>query len=139
MNKITSKVKAVVGKAKGRNNTAPSTEPPPYVHDRTFRLSRLLSVATLTLLLLLSIPALVLKAYGYNFIEINAEMGFYLLNDENQSSPASDSLVAALPYNLFRVPEKFVLVVAMLNILLSMAHLGFVAWDWETGRRVSFC
>ncbi|KAF1926152.1 uncharacterized protein M421DRAFT_40695, partial [Didymella exigua CBS 183.55] len=99
------------------------------------RLSRFLSVISLTLLLLLSIPTLVLKAFGYNFIEINAEMGFYLVNDEGQGKPADNGLVAALPHNLFRVPEKLVLVVAMLNILLSMAHLGFLVWDWRAGRR----
>lgn len=137
MNKITSKVQAIVGKVKGCYNVSPSVDPPPYIHDRTYRLSRLLSVVSLTLLLLLSIPALVLKAYSYNFIEINAEMGFYLVNEEVQGEPAGDNLVAALPHNLFRVPEKIVLVVAMLNIVLSMAHLVFVAWDWKAGRRVS--
>jgi hypothetical protein len=137
MNKVTSKVQAVVGKVKGRNSTIPSVNPPPYVHDRTYRVSRLLSVVLLTLLLLLAIPALVLKAYGYNFIELNAEMGFYLVNNGAAGDPVGDNLVAALPHNLFRVPEKLVLVVAMLNILLSMAHLGFVVWDWRTGRRVS--
>jgi hypothetical protein len=140
MNKITSKVQAVVGKVKRRNSTAPSAGPPPYIHDRTYRLSRILSVVLLTLLLLLSIPALTLKVYGYNFIEINGEMGFYLVNNETpgpgEGNHMGDALVAALPHSLFRVPEKLVLVVAMLNILLSMAHLGFVAWDWKAARRV---
>ena len=140
MNKITSKVQAVVGKVKGRKSTSPSANPPPYIHDRTYRISRLLSVVLLTLLLLLSIPALALEVYGYNFIEINGEMGFYLVNNEapgpGKGNDMGDALVAALPHNLFRVPEKLVLVVAMLNILLSMAHLGFVAWDWKAARRV---
>ncbi|KAJ4378294.1 hypothetical protein N0V86_005994 [Didymella sp. IMI 355093] len=135
MNKVTSKVQAVIGKFKGRNSTTPSVNPPPYVHDRTYRISRLLSVVLLTLLLLLAIPALVLKAYGYNFIELNTEMGFYLVGNEVAGDLVGDNLVAALPHNLFRGSEKLVLVVAMLNILLSMAHLGFVAWDWKTGRR----
>lgn len=140
MNTITSKVQAVVGKVKGRNSTTPSTNPPPYIHDRTYRISRLLSVVLLTLLLSLTVPALVLKAYGYNFIEINAEMGFYLVNTEIPGQPQQmgGNLVAALPHNLFRVPEKLVLVVAMLNILLGLAHLGFVAWDWRAGRRVRY-
>jgi hypothetical protein len=137
---ITSKIQAVVGKVKGRDSKTPSVNPPPYIHDHTYRVSRLLSVVLLTLLLLLSIPALALKIYGYNFIETNGEMGFYLVNNEapgpGEGNNMGDSLVAALPHNLFRVPEKLVLVVAMLNILLSMAHLGFVAWDWRAGRRV---
>ncbi|KAF3044802.1 hypothetical protein E8E12_010735 [Didymella heteroderae] len=137
MNKITSKVRVVVGRVKGRNSETPGTDPPPYIHDRTYRISRLLSMVLLTFLLLLSIPALVLKVYGYNFIEINGEMGFYLVNKESPGggNHAGDNLVAALPHNIFRVPEKLVLVVAMLNILLSMAHLGFVVWDWRTQTR----
>lgn len=108
-----------------------------YVQDSKYRLMRLLSTLSLTLLLLLSIPALALKAYSYSFIEMNVEMGFYLVNSENQMAVQGETLVAALPLNLFRVPEKLVLVVAMLNILLSTAHLAFVAWDWRSGRRVS--
>jgi len=140
MNRITSRVQAVIGKVRGRNSSTPNANPPPYIHDRTYRVSRLLSVVLLTLLLLLSIPALALKVYGYNFIEINGEMGFYLVAKEapgpGEGNHMGDSLVAALPHNLFHVPEKFVLVVAMLNILLSMAHLGFVAWDWKAARHV---
>ena len=141
MNRIVPQVQTIVGKLSSvfelLNNASPTTEPPPYNDDRYYRLSRLLSFASFTLLLLLSIPALVLKAYSYSFIESNAEMGFYLVNDEVQGEPEGENLVAALPHNLFRVPEKLVLVVSMLNILLSMAHLAFVAWDWKTGRRVS--
>lgn len=140
MNKITSNVQAVVGKFKRRNGTTPRALPPPYIHDRTYRVSRLLSVVLLSLLLLLSILALALKVSSYNFIEVNGEMGFYLVSNgtsgAGEGNHMGDSLVAALPHNLFRVPEKLVLVVAMLNILLSMAHLGFVAWDWRAGRRV---
>lgn len=125
-----------MGKVLARNNTAPHDNPPPYAHDYTYRLSRVLSVVFLMLLFLLSIPAVVLKAYSYSFIETNAEMGFYLVNDEAQGKLSGDVLVAALPHNLFRVPEKIVLVVGMLNIFLSMAHLRFIARDWKAGRWV---
>ncbi|KAL1600225.1 hypothetical protein SLS59_005849 [Nothophoma quercina] len=140
MNKVTSQLKGMASKFTSifsRHNTTPSVNPPPYTDDRHYRLVRLLSVVSLTLLLLLSIPVLVLKAYSYSFIESNAEMGFYLANDEVQDEPEGQNLVAALPHNLFRVPEKLVLVVSMLNILLSLAHLAFVAWDWKARRRVS--
>jgi hypothetical protein len=119
------------------NNATSISRPPPYNDDRQYRLSRLISVASLTVLLLLSIPSLVLKAYSYSFVESNVEMGFYLVNDEVQGEPEGQNLVAALPLSLFRVPEKLALIVAMLNILLSMAHLAFIAWDWRAGRRVS--
>ena len=138
MNRI-KQVQAVISKIastnKRRNDAKSTIEPPPYKDDRHYRLSRLLSLSTLTLLLLFSIPALILKAYSYNFIESNAEMGFYLVN-EGQGDSDEKNLIAALPHNLFRVPEKLVLVVAVLNILLSIAHLIFVAWDWKSGKKV---
>lgn len=138
---FTPKIQAAAGKIplvfRRRDDVTSTLSDSSYSGDRHYRISRLLSVVTLALLLLLSIPALVLKAYSYSFIESNAEMGFYLANEEMQGEPQGDTLVAALPHNLFRVPEKLVLVVAMLNILLGMAHLGFVAWDWKSGRRVS--
>lgn len=91
----------------------------------------------LTILLFLAVPALALKSYSYSFIESNVEMGFYLVNDGSQRADQGEALVAALPLNLFRVPEKLFLVVAMLNVLLSMAHLAFISWDWKAGKRVS--
>lgn len=141
MNKVTPQVQAIASKFSSdfmhRNNVSSTVNPPPSDDDRRYRLARLLSVVSLTLLLLLSIPALILKAYSYSFIESNAEMGFYLVNDEVQGEPEGENLVAALPHNLFCAPGKIVLVVAMLNILLSMSHLAFVAWDWKICRRVS--
>jgi hypothetical protein len=141
MNKLAPPIQATARKISSifrpRSNAPSSVRPPPYSDDRHDRLSRLVSAASLTLLLLLSISTLVLKAYSYSFIESNVEMGFYLVNDEVQGAPQSENLVAALPLSLFRVPERLVLVVAMLNILLNLGHLSFVAWDWRFGRRVS--
>lgn len=141
MIKVTPQIKTIAGRIssifKPRNSAPPAAKPPPYNDDRHYRLLRLTSVASFTLLILLSIPALVLKAYSYSFIESNAEMGFYLVNGEIPGEPQGQILVTALPDHLFRVPEKLVLVVAMLNLLLSMAQLAFLAWDWKTGRRVS--
>lgn len=140
MNKVAPRVQAFARKfsatVKPHNSTSPTENPPPYSDDSRCRAFRLFSVGSLTLLLLLSIPTLVLKAYSYSFIESNAEMGFYLTNNQTQGGSEGGMLVAALPLSLFRMPEKLVLVVAMLNILLSMAHLAFVAWDWKAGRRV---
>ncbi|KAF1358795.1 hypothetical protein EJ07DRAFT_123296 [Lizonia empirigonia] len=139
MIKATPQIKTIAGRIssifKPRNSAPHAAKPPPYNDDRHYQLLRLTLVASFTLLILLSIPALVLKAYSYSFIESNAEMGFYLVNDEIPGEPQGQILVAALPDHLFRVPEKLVLVVAMLNILLSMAQLAFVAWDWKAGRR----
>lgn len=118
-----------------RNRGSSTNASPPYNDNRQHRYTRLLSTVSLTLLLFLSIPALALKAYSYSFIESNVEMGFYLVDAEFPNATEGETLVAALPYNLFRVPEKVVLVVAMLNILLSMAHLAFIAWDWNVSRR----
>jgi hypothetical protein len=142
MNKAMSRVQAITGKIssllKHHNNASSFLNSPTNSDDRHLRLSRLISVVSLTLLLLLSVPTLVLKAYSYSFIESNAEMGFYLVNDEAQGVPEGEVLVAALPHNIYRAHEKLVLIVAMLNALLSMAHLGFVVWDWKAGRRVSY-
>ena len=124
---------------KHRSNTPTTSATGSYVQESKYRSMQLLSTLSLTLLLLLSIPALALKAYSYSFVEMNVEMGFYLVNSENQAAVQGETLVAALPLNLFRVPEKLVLVVAMLNVLLSTAHLAFIAWDWRSGRRVSSC
>ncbi|KAJ4994180.1 hypothetical protein SVAN01_00009 [Stagonosporopsis vannaccii] len=139
MNRIAILSQAFAGKfssiIKQRSNPSSTIAPGIHNHNRQYRSIRLLSTLLLSLLLLLSVPALALKAYSYSFIESNIEMGFYLINNENQMAVQAETLVAALPLNLFRVPEKLVLVVAMLNILLSMAHLAFVAWDWKAGRR----
>ncbi|KAH6639819.1 hypothetical protein C7974DRAFT_139343 [Boeremia exigua] len=136
MDKINSRGQALVSRVfKRSSNDSSMDAPPPYNDSRQYRSMRLLSTVALALLLLLSIPALALKTYSYSFIESNSGMGFYLVDAETQVPDARDILVAALPSNLFRVPEKLVLVVAMLNILLSMAHLAFVAWDWRCGRR----
>ncbi|KAF9693454.1 hypothetical protein EKO04_008409 [Ascochyta lentis] len=139
MDKATLRVQAITGKIstllKPHNDASPTGSPPLNSDNRHYRSLRLASVVSLTLLLLLSIPTLVLKAYSYSFIESNAEMGFYLVNNKTQGMPAGEVLVAALPHNIFRVPEKLILVVAMLNILLSLAHLAFVVWDWKAGRR----
>lgn len=140
MNKIAPQSQAFAIKVhsifKRRNNDSSTGVPGSHNPDRLYRSMRLLSTVSLSILLLLSIPTLALKAYSYNFIESNVEMGFYLVNENGMTAPG-EMLVAALPLNLFRVPEKLVLVVAMLNVLLSMAHLTFVAWDWKAGRRVS--
>lgn len=141
MDKITARNEALAGKIasvfKRRNKMSATAQPPPYILDRHCRFERLISVATITLLLLLSIPALALKAYSYSFIESNVEMGFYLV-DEQTGETQTNALVAALPLNIFRVPEKLVLVVSMVSILLSIIHLAFIAWDWKTCLRVSY-
>lgn len=141
MEKITPRIQAFASSVFKRRNMSANdmsqdARPPPYVLSRQCRFERLLSLVTLTLLLMLSIPALALKAYSYSFIESNMEMGFYLVNEET-GKVAEDALVAALPLHLFRVPEKLVLVVAMISILLSMLHLIYVACDWKACMRVS--
>ncbi|UPX16914.1 uncharacterized protein EKO05_0007295 [Ascochyta rabiei] len=139
MNKATPRAQAIADKIstllKPHRNVSPVVSPPAYNDDHQHRSVSLASVVSLMLLLLLSIPTLALKAYSYSFIESNAEMGFYLVNNGIQGMPESGSLVAALPHNIFRVPEKLVLIVAMLNVLLSTAHLAFIAWDWKVGRK----
>lgn len=140
MDKSTPRAQALAGKVasvfKRRSNLPSTAGPPPYILSRRCRFERLLSLVTLTPLLLLSIPALTLKAYSYSFIESNTEMGFYLV-DEKTGEAMQDALVAALPLKVYRVPEKLVLVVAMISILLSLLHLGYLAWDWKTCIRVS--
>lgn len=133
MDKITNKIALVF---KRRNNMSSNDQPPPYKLDHRCRFERVVSVTTLTLLLLFSIPTLALKAYSYSFIESNVEMGFYLINEQTGETQM-DALVAALPLNIFRVPEKLVLVVSMISILLSLIHLAFIIWDWRTCLRVS--
>ncbi|KAJ8116837.1 hypothetical protein OPT61_g1820 [Boeremia exigua] len=140
MNDISSQSKAsaagFLSIFKQRNKKPSKIAPQSYNDNRQCRSMRLLSIASLSILLLLSIPTLALKAYSYSFIESNAEMGFYLMTEGMPKPTGEEVLVAALPHNLFRVPEKLVLVVAMLNILLSMAHLAFVAWEWKAGRQI---
>lgn len=142
MEKITPRIQALASSIFKRRNDMSANDmsqdarPPPYVLSRQCRFERLVTLVTLTLLLILSIPALALKAYSYSFIESNMEMGFYLVNEQTGKA-MEDALVAALPLHLFRVPEKLVLVVAMISILLSMLHLIFVVCDWKACMRVS--
>ena len=108
MEKITPRFQAFASLVfKRRSDMSANALPPPYVLSRRCRFERLFSLVSLTLLLMLSIPALALKAYSYSFIESNMEMGFYLVNEQTGKT-MEDALVAALPLHLFRVSDPIV-------------------------------
>jgi hypothetical protein len=100
------------------------------------RISRLLYSIFLTLLLIIAIPVITLKAMTYSFIEDNRMMGFSFETTEKDGEPGETIVMAALPKMLYPVPAKLALVAAAISILLGMAHVSFVGTDWKNGKRV---
>jgi len=100
------------------------------------RLSRILYAVFLPVLILISIPVVTLKAMTYSFIEDNRDMGFMFETTERDGEAGETVVMAALPRMLYHAPAKLALVAAVLSICLSAAHLGFVAVDWKTPKRV---
>lgn len=101
------------------------------------RISRLLHVVFLTLLILISIPVITLKALTYSFIEDNRDTGFVFETTEENNESGISVVMAALPRMLHHAPAKLALVAAVLSVFLGIAHLGFVCMDWRSGKRVS--
>jgi hypothetical protein len=100
------------------------------------RISRLLYSISLTILLIIAIPVMTLKAMTYSFIEDNRMTGFTFKTTERDGEPGESIVMAALPKMLYPVPAKLALVAAAISILLGAAHLGFVGIDWKNGKRV---
>jgi hypothetical protein len=100
------------------------------------RISRILYAISLSLLVALSIPVVTLKALTYSFIEDNRDMGFVFETTEDDGGAGMSVVMAALPRQLHQAPAKLALVAAVLSIFSGFAHLGFVAVDWKTGKRV---
>jgi hypothetical protein len=100
------------------------------------RISRLLYSIFLTLLLIIAIPVITLKAMTHSFIEDNRMMGFNFETTEKDGEPGVMIVMAALPKMLYPVPAKLALVASAISILLGVAHLGFVSTDWKNGKRV---
>lgn len=90
---------------------------------------------SLTLLLLIAIPVVVLEALSYSFVEDNRSQGFIFETTERDGAPGVEVIMAALPRRLQEAPSKMALVAAVLSIFLCAAHLGFVGLDWNSGKR----
>lgn len=99
-------------------------------------MSRILYIIFLPLLILISIPVITLKAKTYGFIEDNRDQGFMFETTERDGEAGITVVMAALPRLLYHAPAKLALVAAVLSIFLGATHLGFVAIDWKTGKRV---
>lgn len=100
------------------------------------RLSRILYAISLTLLILISIPVITLKAMTYSFIEDNRKSGFMFETTEMDGDQPVAVVMAALPRMLYHAPAKLALVAAVISIFLSAAHLALVIVDWKLGKRV---
>ncbi|KAF2845731.1 hypothetical protein T440DRAFT_493157 [Plenodomus tracheiphilus IPT5] len=99
------------------------------------RLARILYLISLALLLLMAIPVVLLEALSYSFVEDNRSQGFMFETTERDGAPGVEVVMAALPRMLQQAPAKMALVAAVLTILLSTAHMGFVGFDWNHGKR----
>jgi hypothetical protein len=100
------------------------------------RLSRILYAVFLPFLIFISVPVVLLKAMTYSFIEDNRDTGFMFETTERDGSTGETLVMAALPRMLYHAPAKLALVAAVLSIALGAAHLGFVAVDWRSAKRV---
>jgi hypothetical protein len=101
-----------------------------------YRISRIVYLVALSSLILISVPVIALKAMTYSFIEDNRSMGFVFQTEGKDGEEGVSLVMAALPKNLHHAPAKLVLVAAVLTVFLAAAHLGFVAVDWRTGKKV---
>ncbi|KAI8934344.1 hypothetical protein NX059_009080 [Plenodomus lindquistii] len=99
------------------------------------RLARRIYLVSLTILLLISVPVVVLEALSFNFVEDNRSTGFMFETTEKDGAPGVKVVMAALPRRLQLAPSKMALVAAVFSIFLSVAHLGLVGSDWNTGKR----
>lgn len=100
------------------------------------RIARLLYSIFLSLLLIIAIPVITLKALTYSFIEDNRMMGFTFQTTRKSGEPGEAIIMAALPRMLYAVPAKLAIIAATVSICLAAAHLGFVGTDWNMGKRV---
>lgn len=101
-----------------------------------YRIARILYAVFLTLLILISIPVITLKAKTYSFIEENRNTGFVFETTEKDGEQGISLIMAALPRVLYHAPAKLALITAVLSLFLGAAHLGFVGVDWRSGKRV---
>ncbi|KAL1797222.1 hypothetical protein ACET3X_003828 [Alternaria dauci] len=99
------------------------------------RIARLLYSVFLSLLLIISIPVITLKALTYSFIEDNRMMGFTFQTTRKNGELGEAIVMAALPRMLYAIPAKLAIIAATLSICLAAAHLGFVGTDWKMGKR----
>jgi len=104
-----------------------------YPHHR---MSRLLYSIFLTMLFVMSIAVIALKAKSYSFIEDNRMTGFDFQMSAGAGEPAQEIVVATLPRRMYAIPAKLTIISAAISILIAAAHLGFVVTDWKTGDRV---
>lgn len=100
------------------------------------RVSRVLHTVFLSLLVVISILVIALKAMTYNFIESNREKGFIFETTELDGDEGVSITMAALPRMLFHTPAKLALIAAVISTFLGIAHLTCVAVDWRSGKRV---
>jgi hypothetical protein len=103
------------------------------------RMARILYTIFLSLLVLISIPVIALKATTYTFIEENRDRGFMFETTEIDGDAGMPVVMAALPRMLHQTPTKLALVAAVISIALGVAHLGFLGGDWKSGKRVRWC
>ncbi|CAI6338311.1 unnamed protein product [Periconia digitata] len=102
----------------------------PVSLQRKYKLSRTIHAILLTLLTVISIVVIVLKALTINFIEDNRDTGFQFLNDEQ------NVIMAALPKQLYTTPAKLALVSGAISSFVSIGHLLFIAMDWKEGKKI---
>jgi hypothetical protein len=100
------------------------------------RISRIIYAVSLSLLIMLAVPVIVLKALTYSFIEENRNMGFVFETTEDAGESGMSVVMAALPIMLHHAPAKLALVAAIVSMSIGIAHLGFTFADWKDGQRV---
>ncbi|KAF2027835.1 hypothetical protein EK21DRAFT_71163 [Setomelanomma holmii] len=99
------------------------------------RKARLLYAVSLSILLAISIPVIILKAITYSFIEENCDRGFMFETTERDGEIGETVVMAALPRMLYHAPAKLALVAAVVSIFVAAAHLALVIVDWKSGKR----
>ncbi|KAI4644118.1 uncharacterized protein J4E78_009702 [Alternaria triticimaculans] len=99
------------------------------------RIARLLYSISLSLLLIIAVPVIALKALTYSFVEDNRMTGFEFQTTRRNGDPGEAIIMAALPRMLYAVPAKLAIIAGTVSICLAAAHLGFVFTDWKKGNR----
>ncbi|KAF2742009.1 hypothetical protein M011DRAFT_413431 [Sporormia fimetaria CBS 119925] len=105
----------------------------PLDTERSYCLSRAFHLVLLTLLTLLSMSVVGLKALTLAFIEDNTDRGFSFLIPNGTST--TTTTLAALPRQLHTAPAKLALVAGVVATIVGLTHTAFIIWDWRTGKR----
>ncbi|KAF2275258.1 uncharacterized protein EI97DRAFT_451172 [Westerdykella ornata] len=101
----------------------------PVITEREYHISRALNLTLLSLMVVLSVATVGLKAMTLAFIEDNHDMGFVF-----ETGDPEPTVLAALPGRLYTAPAKLAIVAGVVAFVIGVVHAACVLWDWKRGK-----